>query len=121
MGMFYTLIKKADLKKQNILQIYPGEDRPYLLINTYRCDFILIGKRLWVQSRDFTRTTDKKCINSMKRYWRKLHKLPEYAGLKRIYYVAPEQLAKEDCDAYSSFVEVSEEKFKKILELRKVE
>ena len=113
MGMFYTLIKKADLKKQNILQIYPGEDRPYLLINTYRCDFILIGKRLWVQSRDFTRTTDKKCINSMKRYWRKLHKLPEYAGLK--------QLAKEDCDAYSSFVEVSEEKFKKILELRKVE
>lgn len=57
----------------------------------------------------------------MKRYWRKLHKLPEYAGLKRIYYVAPEQLAKEDCDAYSSFVEVSEEKFKKILELRKVE
>lgn len=119
--MFYTLIKKADLKKQNILQIYPGEDRPYLLINTYRCDFILNGKRLWVQSRDFIHTADKKCINSMKHYWRKLHKLPGYSEEKRIYYVALEQLDKKDSGVSSNLVEVSEEKFKEILELRKVE
>lgn len=121
MGKFCTLIKKADLKKQNILQIYPGEDRPYLLINTYRCDFILIGRRLWVESRDFIHTAEKKWINSTKQYWRKLHKLPEYSGLKPTYYIAPEQFDKENCYVCSNLVKVSEEKFREILELRKVE
>lgn len=121
MGIFCTLITKADLKKQNILQIYPDEDRPYLLINTDRCDFVLIGKRLWVQSRDFIETADKKCINSMKHYWRKLHKLPEYSGLKRTYYIVPEQFEKIDRNISRYFVEVSEENFKETIEHRKVE